>query len=71
MDNLKIEQYKLLLMEYLVERHNITAPQAQLIIAKSTINKMLKSSPEFTMHYSIEDNADEIWNEYLGIPIEM
>ena len=71
MDNIKIEQYKLLLMEYLVEHHNITAPQAQLIIAKSTINKMLKSSPEFTMHYSIEDNADEIWNEYMGIPIEM
>ena len=35
------------------------------------INKMLKTSPEFIMHYSIEDNAEEIWNEYMGIPIEM
>lgn len=31
---------------------------------------MLKTSPEFTMHYSIEDNSEEIWNEYMGIPID-
>ena len=45
--------------------------EAQRIIAKSTINKMLKKSPEFIMHYSIEDNAKEIYDEYMGIPLEM
>lgn len=71
MDNLSVEKYKFYLMEQLVDDYNLTELQAQSIIAKSTINKMLKTSPDFIMHYSIEDNAEEIWNEYMGIPIEM
>lgn len=71
MDNLSVEKYKFYLMEQLVDDHNLTELQAQSIIANSTINKMLKTSPDFIMHYSIEDNAEEIWNEYMGIPIEM
>lgn len=71
MEKLSIEMYKLYLMEYLVKEYNVSELQAQHIIAKSTINKMLKTSPEFTMHYSIEDNAEEIWNEHMGMPIEM
>ena len=71
MDNLSVEKYKFYLMEQLVDDHNLTELQAQSIIAQSTINKMLKTSPDFIMHYSIEDNAEEIWNEYMGIPIEM
>ena len=71
MEKLSIEMYKLYLTEYLVKEHNLSELQAQHIIAKSTINKMLKTSPEFIMHYSIEDNAEEIWNEHMGIPIDM
>ena len=58
-------------MEQLVEDHNVSQLEAQHIIAKSTINKMLKTSPDFIMHYSIEDTSEEIWNEYVGIPMEM
>lgn len=71
MNNLSIEKYKFYLMEQLVEDYNISQLEAQHIIAKSTINKMLKTSPNFIMHYSIEDMAEEIWNEYVGIPMEM
>ena len=71
MEKLSIEMYKLYLTEYLVKEHNLSELQAQHIISKSTINKMLKTSPEFIMNYSIEDNAEEIWNEHMGIPIEM
>ena len=71
MEKLSIEMYKLYLTEYLVKEYNLSELQAQHIIAKSTINKMLKTSPEFIMNYSIEDNAEEIWNEHMGIPIEM
>ena len=53
------------------DEHHISELEAQTIIAKSTINRMLKTSPDFIMHYSIEDNAEEIWNEYMGIPMEM
>ena len=63
MKKLSVEMYKLYLTEYLVKEHNLSELQAQHIIAKSTINKMLKTS--------IEDNAEEIWNEHMGIPIEM
>lgn len=63
MNNLSIEKYKFYLMEQLVEDHNVSQLEAQHIIAKSTINKMLKTSPDFIMHYSIEDTAEEIWNE--------
>lgn len=71
MSSLDIEHFKLLLMEELVMEYNVTELQAQVMIAKSTINKMLKKSPEFIMHYSIEDNAKEIYYESVGIPIEM
>lgn len=71
MSKLDVEKFKLLLMEELVIDYNMTELEAQRIIAKSTINKMLKKSPEFIMHYSIEDNAKEIYDEYMGIPLEM
>ena len=71
MDKLSIQKFKFYLMEQLVNKHNISELEAQRIIAKSAINKMLKISPEFVMHYSVEDNAEDIWNEYMGIPIEM
>jgi len=71
MKKVSIEMYKLYLTEYLVKEHNVSEIEAQHIISKSVINKMLKTSPEFIMHYSIEDNAEEIWNEHMGIPIEM
>ena len=71
MSKLDVEKFKLLLMEELVIEYNMTELEAQRIIAKSTINKMLKKSPEFIMHYSIEDNAKEIYDEYMGIPLEM
>ena len=71
MSKLSIEKFKFLLMEELVSEYNMTELQAQLMISKSTINKMLQESPDFVMHYSIEDNAKEIYNEYMGIPIKM
>lgn len=71
MDRLQIEKFKLLLMEELVTEYHMTELEAQKIIAKSTVNKMLKRSPEFIMHYSIEDNVKEIYDEYIGIPLEM
>ncbi len=71
MSKLDVEKFKLLLMEELVMEYNMTELEAQRIIAKSTINKMLKKSPEFIMHYSIEDNAKEIYDEYMGMPLEM
>ena len=71
MNNFNIEKFKLFLMEELVSEYNITELEAQRMIAKSTVNKMLKTSPEFIMHYSIEDNAKEVYNEFMGIPLEM
>lgn len=70
-DNVSIAKYKFYLMEELVEKYSMNELEAQRIIAKSTINKMLKTSPEYIMHYSIQDNAEEIYNEYIGIPMEM
>lgn len=71
MSNLAIEKYKFYLMEQLVEDHNISQLEAQRIIAKSTVNKMLKTSSDFIMHYSIEDSAEEILNEHIGVTMEM
>lgn len=71
MSNVDIERYKLLLMEELVVEYHMAELDAQLVIAKSTVNKMIKKSPNFILHYSVEDNAREIYNEYMGIPVEM
>lgn len=71
MNNIDVERFKLLLMEELVVEYNMTELEAQRAIAKSTINKMIKKSPNFILHYSIEDNAKEIYDEYVGIPLEM
>ena len=71
MNRITIEKFKLFVMKELVSEYGMTELEAQFAIAKSTINKMLKTSPDFIMHYSIEDNAKEIFQEYRGIPIEM
>ena len=71
MSNIDVERFKLLLVEELVMQYDMTELEAQRAIAKSTINKMLKKSPNFILHYSVEDNAKEIYDEYLGIPLEM
>lgn len=71
MNNTSVDKYKFYLMQQSVDEHHISELEAQTIIAKSTINRMLKTSPDFIMHHSIEDNAEEIWNEYMGIPMEM
>lgn len=70
-DDVSIAKYKFYLMEELVEKYSMNELEAQRIIANSTINKMLKTSPEYIMHYSIQDNAEEIYNEYVGIPMKM
>jgi hypothetical protein len=71
MSNYDIEKFKFYLMEELVVKYNMTELEAQKMIVKSTVYKMLKQAPEFIMHYSIEDNAKEIYDEYAGVPLEM
>lgn len=71
MNNVDVERFKWLLMEELVVEYNMSELEAQSAIAKSTINKMIKKSPDFILHYSVEDNAKEIYEEYKGIPLEM
>lgn len=71
MNKIDVEKFKLLLMEELVVEYHMTELEAQCAIAKSTVNKMIKKSPNFILHYSVEDNAKEIYNEYMGIPLEM
>lgn len=71
MSELDIEKYKLLLLEELVVEYSMTELEAQRAIVKSTINKMLKKSPRYIMHFSIEESAKEIYDEYIGIPLEM
>lgn len=71
MNKIDIEEYKFLLMEELVIEYGMSELEAQRVIAKSAVNKMLKRSPDFVMHYSIEDNASEIYNEFVGMPFEM
>lgn len=50
---------------------NLSEFEAEKAFRESVINKMLKRSPEFIMHYSIQTNAKEVYDEYMGIPLEM
>lgn len=67
----EIMKYKLLLVEELVTKYYLDEDIARLIVENSTISKMLKKSPEFIIRYVVEDNAEEIYNEYMRIPMEM
>lgn len=71
MKNFEIVRFRQMLIEELAIKYNISELDAKNIVINSTINKMLEKAPDFIMHYSIEDNVDEIWNEYMGIPIEI
>ena len=67
----EIMKYKLLLVEEVVTKYYLDEDIARLIVENSTISKMLKKSPEFIIRYVVEDNAEEIYNEYMRIPMEM
>ena len=67
----EIMKYKLLLVEELVTKYYLDEDIARLIVENSTISKMMKKSPEFIIRYVVEDNAEEIYNEYMRIPMEM
>lgn len=69
--NFEILKYQTALIEELVLSYNMNEELARRVVKNSTIWKMLKKSPDFVMHYSIEDSAEEIYNEYCGIPLEM
>lgn len=66
----KVSRFRQLLIEELAIKYNISEYTAKQIVLNSTVNKMLSKSPDFIMHYSIEDNAEEIWNEYVGVPMK-
>lgn len=71
MINFEAMKYKFLLIEELACAFNLSETDAKVIVENSTINKMLQKSPDFIMHYSIEETAQEIYDEYNGVPLEM
>lgn len=71
MKEFKIVRFKRLLVEELILTYDMDELTARDVVENSTVGQMLKESPEFIMHYSIEDNAEEIRNEYCGTPMEM
>lgn len=71
MSELDIFTFKKYVINELVCSFNMSEFDAEKAFRQSTNCAMLKKSPEFIMHYSIEDNAKEIYDEYMGIPWEM
>lgn len=66
-----IDRYRMFLVKELTLSYNFSEQATKEIVEKSVINKMLSKSPEFIMHYSIKDNAKEIYDEYCGVPLEV
>ena len=68
---LDVARFRMLLIEELVFEYNLDERKAELAVKSSVVNKMLNKSPDFIMHYSIEDNTREIYDEYCGIPYKV
>jgi hypothetical protein len=71
MSKCAIEEFKFHLVEELVCAYNMDEYEASLAVQNSVTNKMLSVNPEFVMHYSIQDTAEEIWKEHQGLLIEV
>lgn len=71
MSELDIFTFKRYVINELVCSYNLSEFEAEKAFRESVINKMLKRSPEFIMHYSIQTNAKDVYDEYMGIPLEM
>ena len=71
MSELVIAEFKFLLIEELVCTYNMHVDEAKHAVQKSVVNKMLQKAPEYIMHQALEDSAQEVWNEYNGIEIEV
>ncbi len=68
---LDVARFRMLLIEELIFEYNLDERKAELTLKSSVVNKMLNKSPDFIMHYSIEDNTREIYDEYCGIPYKV
>lgn len=71
MNELDIFTFKRYVVNELTCSYDMSELEAEKAFRQSTNYKMLKKTPDFVMHYSIGDNAKEIYDEYMGIPWEM
>ena len=67
MSKYNIKDFTLYLIEELKSEYNMSSNEALSAIKNSATSKMLSKHPEFIMHYSIEDTANEIWREHNGL----
>lgn len=71
MSDIIIAEFRWLLKEELISQYNMNENEATCAIQNSYVDDLLKEQPDFAMHYSIEDTAEDVWKEYVGIPIEI
>lgn len=65
----EINKYKEYLVEDLSIAHGVTKVQADSIVQKSAINRLLCNYPEHVMHYPIQSWVEDIWKEHNGMPV--
>ncbi len=71
MSDIIIAEFRWLIKEELINQYNMNENEAAYAIQNSYIEDLLNKQPDFALHYSIEDTAEDIWKEYNGLPIEI
>ena len=52
--------------EAIQEKYDVSSSVADNIVRNSQISKMIYSSPDFVMHYDVEDWADELMSNVMA-----
>lgn len=52
--------------EAIQEKYNVSSSVADNIVKNSKISKMIYSSPDFVMHYDVDDWADELMSDIMA-----
>ena len=65
--NITVEnEFLSFISEAIQEKYNISSLMAENMVQNSNIAKMIYKSPDFVMHYDVEDLADEIMNDIMA-----
>ena len=52
--------------EAIQEKYDVSSSVADNIVRNSQISKMIYSSPDFVIHYDVEDWADELMSNVMA-----
>ncbi|MBU5332120.1 hypothetical protein KQI61_07905 [Anaerocolumna aminovalerica] len=71
MNDIIIAEFRWMLKQELIYSYGLNDQEAYSAIKNSYVEDMLVENPDFILHYSLKDTANDVYKEFMKIPIEI